>query len=70
MTQFLHRQDFPWPYQNVNPYPGSAIVLVLNEIGERRIAMAKDLWWGVERSNPEGVIVKARRLDRPRRATK
>jgi hypothetical protein len=64
MGKYLKRHDDSMPYQNWSPFPPQAIVKVYNCHGEWRIAVAKELWWGWSRSDEEGVIVKARRLDR------
>jgi hypothetical protein len=63
---FLNRFDSAMPYQKWQPFPDHAIVQIKNTVGDSRIDLSKNLWWGWEKSNPEGVIVKARRLDRPR----
>lgn len=70
-TIFKNRwRDAAMPYQNWQPFPSEAIVLVKNKFGDRTIAQAKDLWWGYEQDlgcTSEGVIIEARRLDRPKR---
>jgi hypothetical protein len=65
-----HRREATFPYQTWMPFDPSAIVLVKNEYGDRRIAQVKDLWWGYATemgAASEGVIVEAKRLDRPRK---
>jgi hypothetical protein len=68
MTHILQRRfDAPRPYQNWDAFPSHAIVQVWNVHGESKIAQAKDLWWGYDEEMGgagEGVITKARRLDR------
>lgn len=54
------------PYQTWAPFPPEAIVQIANADGEDRIGPASSFWWGWERGNGEGVITKARRLDRPK----
>jgi hypothetical protein len=56
------------PYQTWDAFPPEAIVQVKNRMGDSRIGPASSFWWGYERSNPEGVIVYARRIDTPKDA--
>lgn len=66
------RRNAFMPYQEWNPYPPEAIVLVENSYEDKRIGLAKDFWWGYEEdmgSVADGVIIKARRLDRPKEAS-
>ena len=68
MQGFKYRRNSGLPYQNWNAFPPEAIVLVYNYYGDRKIAIAGDLWWGYEEELGdigEGVIAKAKRLDRP-----
>jgi hypothetical protein len=65
----LRRTDAPMPYQTWKPFPDEAIVLVYNAYGDRRIAQCGTLWWGYENevgAIGEGVITRAKRLDRAR----
>lgn len=59
-------RDAPMPYQTWAPFPPEAIVQVANAHGGGSIGPAGSFWWGWERENVEGVITKARRLDRPK----
>lgn len=64
---FLHRRDSSMPYQTWKPFPPEAIVVVYNAYGDRKVDLAKNLWWGYEmESNQigEGVIIRVKRLDR------
>ena len=64
------RRDAPLPFQTWHAFPPEAIVQIKNFWGDSRIGLAKDFWWGYETELGgigEGVIVKARRLDRPKR---
>ena len=64
-----YRKDYWLPFQDWNEFPPNAIVLVRNAYGDRRIGLAKDFWWGYERDFgdiAEGVIIAAKRLDRPK----
>lgn len=57
------------PYQNWTPFPPHAIVKVMNRYGESKIGPASSFWWGYEEElgeTGEGVIVRARRLDKPK----
>ena len=63
-SEWKHRRDAPYPYQNWLPFPPEAIVQIKNVCGESRIGRSITFWWGYEGGNHEGVIVKARRLDR------
>ena len=72
MSGFLDRRDSGLPFQNWNAFPPEAIVMVKNAYGDCRIDQAKNLWWGYEiecGAIGEGVIVQAKRLDRPRHPT-
>ena len=65
---WLKRRDSSFPYQTWKPFPDDAIVLVKNIYEDRNIGPAKDFWWGYEqdgRGTAEGVIIAAKRLDRP-----
>lgn len=67
MMDYLFRRDSSTPYQAWNVFPPEAIVQVENAFGDSRIAVAGSLWWGYGQelgSLSEGVIVKARRLDK------
>lgn len=69
MIHFMVRWYAAMPYQEWRPFPDEAIVLVKNSSGERRIDLAKNLWWGYETEMGEvgdGVIMEAARLDRRR----
>lgn len=69
MRGFIKRRDSSFPFQHWKAFPSEAIVLVKNAYGDRRIDQAKNLWWGYEiecGELGEGVIIEARRLDRPR----
>lgn len=69
MSEYKFRAMSLMPYQSWKPYPDGAIVLAYNSYDDRVIAQVKDLWWGYEEdmgSVAEGVLVKAKRLDRPR----
>jgi hypothetical protein len=69
-TDWTNRwRDAPMPYQTWNPFPQHAIVQVANIDGDDRIGPASSFWWGWEANNREGVITKARRLDRPKTST-
>ena len=59
-------RDAPMPYQTWAPFPPDDIVQVVNVDGEDCIGPASLFWWGWEHGNREGVILKARRLDRPK----
>ena len=64
---WLYRRDFPMPYQESCPFPPCAIVQIKNVYGESRIGPASAFWWGYKvdlGQIGEGVIFKARRLDR------
>ena len=68
---FIYRSNSSFPFQTWNAFPPEAIVLVYNAYGDGKIDIAKNLWWGYERelgSIGEGVIVKAKRLDKPKAA--
>lgn len=65
----LNRRDSSMPYQTWRAFPPEAIVLVKNAYGDSRIGLAGDMWWGYENDGgciSEGVITKAKRLDRPK----
>lgn len=73
MNTWITRElDAPGPDQTWNAFPAEAIVQVYNAYGETWIATAGALWWGYETDETEptgiheAVIVRARRLDRPR----
>lgn len=70
MAAWLSRwKDAPLPYQTWSPFPAGAIVQVENALGVSKIAVAGGLWWGHEMDcgfTSESVIVRARRLDRPK----
>ena len=66
---WIYRRDFPMPYQDGCPFPPCAIVQVRNAYGDSQIGPASSFWWGYEVDMgflAEGVIFKARRLDRPK----
>jgi hypothetical protein len=63
-SEWQYRTEARYPFQLWVAFPGMAIVQIKNVYGESRIGRAGDFWWGYEAGNPEGVIVKARRLDR------
>lgn len=66
-SEWVYRwRDAPMPYQTWAPFPPEAVVQVTNKYGEDRIGPAASFWWGWDQHNPEGVITKARRLDRPK----
>ena len=68
-SKILDRRDASMPFQEWLPFPPEAIVQVWNVFGESRIAQSVDLWWGHEfemGGTAEGVIVRARRLDKPK----
>ncbi len=72
MSRWLNRLDHTWPYQDRSPYPPEAIVQIENAYGDSRIGPAGTFWWGYERELGEvgeGVIIRSRRLDRPKEAT-
>ena len=61
--------DAPMPYQTWTAFPPEAIVQVKNAHGDDRIGLAGQYWWGYEVEGSEigeGVITRARRLDRPK----
>jgi len=66
----LERRNSSFPFQTWNAFPLEAVVLVKNAYGESKVDLAKNLWWGYEQemgSVSEGVIVKAKRLDRAKK---
>jgi hypothetical protein len=65
-SEWKIRRDSSMPYQEWSPFPPEAIVQIKNCYGDSRIDQASKFWWGYERNNSEGVITRARRLDRPR----
>ena len=72
---WLRRADAPMPYQRWCPFPDNAIVQVRStyhpEIPDA-IGPAKSFWWGYEQefgNTSEGVISRARRLDKPKKDT-
>lgn len=69
MNEWKNRfQDAFMPYQEWQPFPSEAIVQVRNSYGDSRIGPASSFWWGFEMELGqigEGVIMKARRLDKP-----
>lgn len=63
------REHAPMPYQPWRAFPPDAIVQVRNAYGDTRIGPAGTFWWGHEvefGEIGEGVIVSARRLDKPK----
>lgn len=71
MGPILHRRDSSYPFQEWRAFDKSAIVQVWNAYGDTRIGDAASFWWGYEHELGgigEGVITRARRLDRPRAA--
>lgn len=72
MRDWINRRHFPMPYQDSCPFPPDAIVQIKNAYEDSRIGPAKSFWWGYERECGEigeGVIITARRLDKPRRVS-
>lgn len=70
MSEWKYRRNSAYPYQTWREFPPNAIVLVKNAYGDRKIDLAKNLWWGYEREFDqvgEGVIIAAKRLDKPKR---
>lgn len=69
MNEWKNRfQDAFMPYQDWKAFPDEAIVQVRTFYGDSRIGPAKSFWWGYEEEMGaigEGVIIKARRLDKP-----
>ena len=66
-------RDAPMPFQDWRAFPHDAIVQIKNAFGESRIGPASSFWWGYESELGgvgEGVITKARRLDRPKKEAK
>lgn len=69
MTPIIQRRDSSMPYQTWRAFPPEAVVQIWNAYGDTRIGPASSFWWGYEQecgSIGEGVIIRARRLDRPR----
>lgn len=70
MTEWLNRRDHAsMPFQAWEPFPPDAIVQIKNVYGQSSIGPATAFWWGYEQEMGEigdGVIIQARRLDRPR----
>lgn len=66
---FKYRKNYSFPYQKWEEFPPEAIVLVYNAYGDSKIDYVKNLWWGYENESgqiDEGVIVRAKRLDKPK----
>lgn len=66
---WAERRNSGMPFQTWKPFPDAAIVQIKNCFGDSRIGPASSFWWGYEEelgSVGEGVIVKARRLDKPK----
>jgi len=69
VSEWTYRwRDAPMPYQTWAPFPPDTIVQIANKYGDDKIGPASTFWWGWDRDNPEGVITKARRLDRQKMA--
>ena len=68
-SEWQLRLDALYPYNTWLPFPPEAIVQIKNVYGESRIGRSITFWWGYEGGNYEGVIVKARRLDRGKTCT-
>jgi hypothetical protein len=71
MGEWMKRSESGMPFQDWCPFPPDAIVQIRNAFCDTRIGPAKSFWWGYETEFgeiSEGVIVKARRLDRPKEA--
>lgn len=68
MGEWLYRVDAAFPFQTWRPFPPEAIVQIggFNLNDGSKIGPASSFWWGYERENLEGVIRRARRLDRPK----
>lgn len=70
MSEWVRRQNAPFPFQTWRPFPKEAIVQIRNAHGQRNIGPAGSFWWGYEEEAGEvgeGVITAARRLDRPKK---
>lgn len=68
VREWLSRWDAPMPFQTWRPFPEDAIVCVEGPDGERNTGPVTKFWWGYEQDMgriSDGVIVRARRLDRP-----
>jgi hypothetical protein len=66
---WIYRRDAAMPHQTWVAFPPEAIVQIENAVGGSRIGPAEDFWWGYERELGKvgaGVIIRARRLDRPK----
>lgn len=64
---WVSRINAAFPFQTWRPFPPEAIVQIKNCFGDSRIGPASSFWWGYEEELGcigEGVIVKARRLDK------
>lgn len=62
-----YRKDSNFPYQKWEPFPPEAIVQVYNKNNESRIDVSKNIcwdYWHELNELSEGVVMKARRLDR------
>ena len=69
-AEWMHRRDAAMPYATWRPFPSDAIVQIRNAFGESNIGPAGDFWWGYATELgeiSEGVIIAARRLDKPKR---
>ena len=69
MAAWYHRAHAAYPFQDWNLYPPEAIVQVKNSAGVSTIDLVRNLWWGYEKELGilgEGVITRARRLDKPK----
>lgn len=72
MSDWVYRKDTSMPYQMWKPFPDEALVQVSSyyEDVPDVIGLVKNFWWGYEEEVGqvgEGVIKRARRLDRPLR---
>lgn len=72
MSEMKHRIDAAMPYQEWRPFPPEAIVKVwsYHDHVPASVGPAGKFWWGYEREFGdvgEGVIAKARRLDKPKK---
>jgi len=71
MGPILKRNDSPLPFQTWRAFAAQEIVQVWNAYGDSRVGPASDFWWGYEQEmgcTSDGVIIRARRLCRPRSA--
>lgn len=69
MSEWQHRKNAPFPFQTWRAFPQDAVVQIKNAYGESRVGPAGSFWWGYETELGDigaGVIVAARRLDKPK----